>query len=184
MTRIFLTLAVLSNLAIVVAFLLGLNIGDAASADAAVQAAVRFHFQAAIGALVFAALVHAIVLTYFMGTGRWIEETASAYSLSNEWRRENQSLKYRTIPALVGAFFLLVVNGSLGAAVDPGSAVDFREVAGIAGARIHMLVAALALGVNVIVNVLEYGAIQRNGRLIDEVLAEVRRIREERGLPV
>jgi hypothetical protein len=35
-----------------------------------------------------------------------------------------------------------------------------------------------------IVNWFEFLAIDQNGKLVEEVLAEVRRMREERGLPV
>src|ERR1700690_3195758 len=72
MVRIFLPLAALSICSLVFAMILGLTIDD--PKVLAAQAGVQYHFLAALAALVFATLVHAIVLTYFMGTGRWIEE--------------------------------------------------------------------------------------------------------------
>ena len=43
-------------------------------------------------ALVFTTLVHAIVLTYFMGTGRWLEETCRAYHLRDEHQARSRDL--------------------------------------------------------------------------------------------
>ena len=66
--------------------------------------------------------MHAVVLTYFMGSGRWIEETSQAYRLPATFYAENQSLKYRVVPAIVGCFALLLVTGGLGAASGNSSA--------------------------------------------------------------
>ena len=71
-----------------------------------------------------------------------------------------------------------------GAAVDPGSSVNFRGWAGFSGPMIHFLLASMTLGANVIVNYLEYQTISRNNRLINQVMNEVRQMRIERGLPV
>ena len=47
---------------------------------------------------------------------------------------------------------------------------------------IHMLLACASLLVNALVSFLEYQTIQRNGRLIEEIMTSVRAIRQERGL--
>ncbi len=113
-----------------------------------------------------------------------MEETASAYSLPNHWRRENQSLKYRILLAISGAIVLLVATGAFGTAADPASPVGFQGWVGLSAATIHLLSASTMVAVNLLVNVWELQAIQRNGQLIEEVLDEVKRIRTERGLPV
>ncbi len=184
MKRIFLTLVILSSLLLAATFALGLVIDDPSVATTAVQAGVQYHFLTAAASLFFAALVHAIVLTYFMGTGRWLEETGNAYGLESRFRAENVSLKSRVIPGMCGCLVLLVISGATGAAVDPASSVSFQGWAGIPGATIHFLIVSLSVGVNLIVNLIEYQYIDRNNRLVDEVLAQVRVIREERGLPV
>lgn len=180
MVRIFLTLACVSTLLLIAAFVLGASIEDAKALDHAVD----YHFLTALGALVFASLVHAIVLTYFMGTGRWIEETSTAYRLPSEYHQRNRSLKYRTVPWMVLCFGLLLLTGCLGAAADPGSPVQFRGWFGMSGATTHFAAAVLTLTANVLVNVREFRSIDQNGQIVNEVLADVRRIREERGLPV
>jgi hypothetical protein len=167
-----------------VAFVLGLKVGDAADASTTGLAAVRWHFLTSLGALVFAALVHAIVLTYFMGTGRWIEDTTNAYQLGDRWRLASRALKSRAIPAMMAALLLLVLAGASGAGVDPAATVRFAGWAGISGGTIHLIAATAAIATNLAVNGLEVAVIAQNGRLIDEILGEVKRMREERGLPV
>jgi len=184
MNRIFLPLCGLSVLLLVIAFVLGLQIGDLKIPDRAVQAAFARHFLTALGALCFATLVHAIVLTYFMGTGRWIEETSQAYQLQATFHQDNQRIKYRLVPAIVACFLLLLATGAFGAAADPGSPVQFAGAWGLTAARWHQTIAILTLVANLAVNYWEYIALFRNGEIVDGVLAEVRRIRLEKGLAV
>ncbi len=163
---------------------LGLSIDDPKVVDEAVQAGVQYHFLAALSALVFATLVHAIVLTYFMGTGRWIEETSNAYRLGPELYERSTTIKYRTIPAMVGCFLLLIVTGALGAAADPASPMQSQGWMGASAATIHLCAAVFTALMNVAVNYLEFRALERNGEIVEQVLAEVRRIRLEKGLAV
>jgi len=182
--RTFLTLCIISAVFLVVAFLMGTLIDDPKVATREVQRWVQYHFLAALTALMFATLVHAIVLTYFMGTGRWLEETSLAYKLSPEFHAESQRLKSRTTFAMLFAFLMLLATGALGAAADPGSAVRFQGGLGLTPAQWHFTVATITLIVNLAVNSAEFQAITRNGELVEAVLSEVRRIRTEKGLAV
>jgi hypothetical protein len=182
--RIFATLAVFSNVLMLVAFGLGWTIGDAASRDLTVQQHVAWHFLTAVGALMFAALVHAILLTYFMGTGRWLEETSQAYSLGTQYAAEGKSLKYRTLPWMAVALLLLITTGGFGAVADPASPAGLNGIAGISAATVHFLTASFTIAVNAVINLLEYSAIDRNSQIIQTVLDDVHRIRREKGLPV
>jgi hypothetical protein len=177
-------LALLGTVTLVIAMVLGLSIDDPMVATAAVQAGVQYHFLTALAALCFATLVHAIVLTYFMGTGRWIEETSNAYRLPAEFHTRSQSIKYRTIPAMVGAFLLLLCTGALGAAADPAAPMQFKGWLGMTPATWHLSSAIVTVLANIGVNYLEFRALERNGEIVDQVLAEVRRIRMEKGLAV
>lgn len=182
MKRIFLTLAIFSNIVLAAAFALGVRIDDPKLASSVSD--VSWHFLTALGALVFASLVHAIVLTYFMGTGRWMEETTAAYRLDERWQRGCQSLKYKTIPGMITCLTLLILTGALGGAADPAAPSGFGELWGVPASTFHFALAATTLLANLLVNVYEYQALRTNGRFVEEVLAEVRRIRQERGLPV
>ncbi len=184
MTRIFLSLAICSNLTLLAALGLGLTIGDATQRIAAVQSRVAVHFLTGVAALVFAVLVHALVVTYFMGTGRWLEETCNAYRLGNSWQQASREVKWKLYPAMVTSLLLLIGTGALGGAADPASAVGFRGIGSLSAAQVHLWFAAATLAVNLAVNVGEYAALRRNGQLVTAVLGEVRRIRVERGLDV
>jgi len=184
MTRIFSTLATLSNIGLILALWLGFEIGDASVRESAVQSRVGVHFLAGVAALVFAVLVHALVITYFMGTGRWLEETSHAYRLGDSWRVRSRDCKWRIYPALVASLLLLILTGALGGAADPASAVGFKGIGPLTAAEVHRYAAIVALVFNAAVNFYEYLALRRNGILVNEVLAEVRRIRTEHGLEV
>ena len=182
--RIFLTLCCFSTLTLIIAFGWGLTIEDVYQRDPAVQRNVSNHMLVGMGALTFSILVHAIVLTYFMGTGRWIEETSHAYQLPGDFFNQNRRLKYRTIPAMVVCILLLVCVGAFGGAADPASSVGFKGWGDLTPGTIHMLIALVTFAINLGMNFWEYIALYRNGEVIDAVLAEVRRIRLERGLAV
>jgi hypothetical protein len=181
-TRIFTTLAIFAALATATAFALGMSIGDATQRES--QSMVGYHLLIGLGALIFTSLVHAIVLTYFMGTGRWLEETTTAYHLSWDFFKESKSLKYRTILLMMVCFLLLITTGAFGAASDPASAVGFRGFWGFSGGEVHMTIALITWGVNLAVNAYQYVALSRNGEIIESVMNEVRRIRAEHGLSV
>lgn len=184
MKRIFLTLAIFSTVLLFVAFSLGMSIGDAKDAAAETQRFVGWHLLIALAALVFASLVHAIVFTYFMGTGRWMEETSRAYHLDESFLNESRTLKYRLLPAMSGCLVLLILTGGFGAAADPASPVGFQGWGGIPAATIHFLIAVLLISANLMMNFWEFASISRNSAIVEDVLAQVRKIRIERGLPV
>lgn len=182
MTRIFSTLAILAALVTAAAFVLGMSIEDATQRNSAGM--VGYHLLTGLGALIFTSLVHAIVLTYFMGTGRWLEETTTAYRLSWDFYNESKTLKYRTIMLMLACFLLLVTTGAFGAAADPASAVGFKGFAGLTAAQVHLTIALIMWCVNLGVNVYQFAVLSRNGEIIDAVMGEVRRIRLENGLTV
>ncbi len=163
---------------------LGLMIDDPKVRSVSVQAGVQYHFLMALAALVFATLVHAIVLTYFMGTSRWIEETSAAYRLSSKLYDRSKSIKYQTIPLMIVCFLLLLFTGAMGAAADPASPMQAKGWGSVSAATIHLIAAFSAIVANLFVNWLEFRALEKNGEIVDEVLAEVRRIRLEKGLAV
>ncbi len=163
-------------------FLLGLNIGDPKLLES--QRLVSWHLILALGGLVFAALVHALVLTYFMGTGRWMDDVTKAYQLDDRWRAESQKLKYRVLPVMSLGVVLLLLTVGFGAAADPASRLGTAGFGGLSASTCHLLVALVMVGINFVANVREFQALERNGQLVNEVVGKVREIRLERGLPV
>ena len=181
-TRIFLTLASVSTMLLLTVFFIGLNIGDPKLPDA--QSLISWHMMLALSGLVFAALVHALSLTYFMGTGRWMEDVSKAYQLDAHWRNETKRLKHRTLPLMSLSLLLLLVTIGFGAAADPASKMGFEGWGGLSAGMCHMLTAFATVGVNVFANVREFQAIERNGELVNAVMQKVRELRVARGLPV
>ncbi len=182
MSRIFLSLIFVQTLVLSFAIYRGWNIGDAT--DLAVQDAVSFHMKFGLFAILLCCFCHALLLTYFMGTGRWLEETCHAYDLAPEYRERNIKLKWTAYPAMTICFALLIGMMISGVAADPAAMVGFDSWGSWTAARVHLTVVLFTVTVNLGVNVWEYLAIRRNGELVNAVLARVREIRQERGLEV
>jgi hypothetical protein len=175
-TRIFTSLAVLGNLALLAVFWLGWSIGDdPLSVETRDQMATHFRWALACGPI--ALLVHSVAFTYFMGTGRWIEETSEAYKLGSEFRNQNVRLKYGILPGMMVWFLLLMATGALGAITDPTSNAQMAH-----SKLIHFTLAIATILVNLLVTWAEWRAIAKNGALVDSVMDNVRRIRREKGL--
>lgn len=184
MKRIILVLVLLSSALSCTALGVGLSIKHAKTESRESEmAAVNSHMGIALFALIGAALVHSLVLTYFMGTSRWMEETTKAYSLAPERMEESSALKYRMIITMTVCLFLLIFTGALGAAAGAGAFKGFPSY-NITAGTVHFTIAALTITLNLIVNIQEYQAIGRNTRMIEDVMVDVRRIRTEKGLPV
>ncbi|MEY3460171.1 MAG: hypothetical protein RL215_3328 [Planctomycetota bacterium] len=187
MKRIFLTLAVLAHVCMGVALTLGLQVGDSMSLggrDPIVNARIGNHILIGLGALTGVTMVHALVFTWFMGTGRWIEESSRAYGLSNEFHRRSQKLKYAVLPGIMISFLMVLGTGCLGAVADPATVASLQTTTGISDSSLHFFSAVGTWVANLLINVMQYFRISGNSSVVEAVLAEVRRIRLERGLPV
>ncbi|MFO1021643.1 MAG: hypothetical protein U0903_13245, partial [Planctomycetales bacterium] len=180
--RIFLVLMICCFFSLTAALLLGLNIGDPALRST--QGKVSLHMLTGLSALIFNVLLHAIVLTYFMGTSRWLEETSLAYELPMTQFAESRRMKLQVISAMSFCILLLIITGGFGGAADPASTVGFKGWFGLSPGTIHMAVALITWMINLCTNLWEYLAIARNGELVHQVLTEVKRIRLEHGLEV
>jgi hypothetical protein len=183
MKRIFLTLTIISTVLLIGAFVAGLEIGDPHSVSPETRRWMSYHLLTSVAALIFAALVHAVLLTYFMGTSRWMEEARLAYKLDVRWNAENRQLKYRAIALMAACVLMLILNIPVGAlAVDRGS---WMLPGGyeLSPSHAHLVFAAVTIVINLAVNLVEYKAIASNAGLIGKVVQEVRRIRQEHGLP-
>lgn len=182
MKRTFLVLMTMGLLSLAVAFFLGWAVGDPALRTS--QGRVGSHLLAGMGAVLLNIMVHAIALTYFMGTGRWLEETTNAYQLDFSMYAESKRMKYRVVLSMTACMGMLIVTGGFGAAADPASTVGFQGWGGVPPGTVHMLIALTTVCLNLGVNLAEYSAIARNGELVNKVLADVRAIRLAKGLEV
>jgi hypothetical protein len=122
-TRIFPTLASLSLMLYAAAIVLGLSIGDLYARPVA-ESTLAWrgrHMLTGVAAALAVVFVECIVVTYFIGTGRWCKEVTEAYGLPPEDLAESTRLKRRTFPLALAAMLTVVGVGSLGAASDPGT---------------------------------------------------------------
>jgi hypothetical protein len=131
------------------------------------------HFLAGLSAAMFTLLVHCLIFTYFLGTGRWVKEVKLAYDLPDyPLPRLTRDLKRRVFPPALFAMLTAIATGAAGAAAQ----VEVWRW------EIHATLATLTLLVNLWAFRIEYRCLQINVGVLDEVMGEVDRLRSERGL--
>ncbi|HEV3203293.1 MAG TPA: hypothetical protein VGY77_02870, partial [Gemmataceae bacterium] len=78
MTRIFTTLASLTGMALVAAFGFGLASWLRSSSQNPADSLYLVHFILGLFSSIGTLLVHCMIFTYFLGTGRWVKEVKLA----------------------------------------------------------------------------------------------------------
>jgi hypothetical protein len=187
MIRIFTTLALVSIAALVATLLLGFSIGDLNDPDLRhsdqlprLVNLAMVHKMSGLASALIVVLVNSIVVTYFVGTGRWCKEVVEAYSLDLDLVRRSVTIKRRTFPWAVMAMLAIVGVSALGAAADPGRMQPGTEHWAIP----HLIGALAGIGFIAWAFVIEAQRIREQQDVISLVLREVKRIRDERGLDV
>lgn len=138
------------------------------------------HRLLGIGTGLVVVLVNSIVVTYFIGTSRWCKEVSETYRLEPTLVRRSTMLKRKTFPWAVTGMLTVVGVIALGGAADPGSGrsgTEFWVTPHLLGALTGLLIIAYTFFI-------EWRNIAANHVVIADVLVEVKRIREERGLEV
>ena len=167
MTRIFTTLAAVDGLLLLAAFADGVlsRLGFSA---------YLVHFWVGLSAVLVNLLVHCLIFTYFLGTGRWVKEVALAYRLPDEpLPRLTRELKRQTFPPALFAMLIAIATAAAGTAAQLG---DWPWQA-------HATLAVFTLFINLWAFTVEFRNVRTNAGVIERVLEEVDRIRAERGLP-
>jgi hypothetical protein len=179
MTRILATLSILSLALLFAALTMGLSVDDLyAAPSAATLRLATIHRLTGIAAALAVVFVESVVITYFVGTSRWCKEVTETYRLDAGRVAEANRLKRRAFAvALVG---MLAVVGiiALGGAADPAT--------GRAGTRawtvFHL---SAAMGGAALIAWTYFAAWQyvwQNHTIIERIVADVAKIRRERGL--
>ena len=76
------------------------------------------HFSAAVFTTLFTCLVHSIVFTYFIGTGKWFKEEVGKGRLkAEEWLPQTKKFKMQTSPPALFSILLVLAVAILGASV-------------------------------------------------------------------
>lgn len=162
----------------------------AGEAFAAPRRNLTLHFYLGVASSLLAILVCSISVTYFIGTSRWCREVAETYQLSPEFVRRSDLLKRRTFPyALLGIFTVIFIV-ALGGLSDPS--IPWRRAfetekdwfnamfPPASMVNIHYIAAMVGLLILAFAFFVQACRIAANYAIIDEILAEVQRIRSER----
>jgi hypothetical protein len=180
MTRIFPMLASLSLMLMAVALVLGFTIGDLYAVPRPDETSTWYsrHMLTGVAAALAVVLVESIAVTYFIGTSRWVKEVTETYRLPTADLVESTRLKRRTFPWCVIGMLTVVGVGALGASSDPGTGrPDTQSMAGV-----HQIAALAGLCVVAWTYYRAWLNIVANQDVIARIVAQVGRIRLERGL--
>ena len=124
--------------------------------------------------------LHCLIFIYFLGTGRWVKEVAIAYGIPDDpLPKETRELKRKAFPPALFAMLIPIATAAAGMA-------QYRAVDPKPGEWVvilHLGLAVLTLLINFWAYRVEHRCVKRNAELIQEVMVEVERIRQERGLP-
>jgi hypothetical protein len=179
-TRIFAILALFAVMFVAATLLLGLSLGDIRTDRSLdTQRWATVHRLSGITAGFLIVLVNSIVVTYFIGTSRWVKEVVETYRLDTNFIRRSTALKRRTFPWAVAAMLVIVGVVALGGAADPGAHPGSEQ-----WTQPHLIGSILGLAFIAWASVAEWNRIYANHQVIEEVMNEVRRVRAERGLDV
>ncbi|GIW80069.1 MAG: hypothetical protein KatS3mg105_1876 [Gemmatales bacterium] len=174
MTRIFSTLAAVNGLLLVSAFAVGTVSKLAGSLRNPSDPTFMIHFWLGLAAAIVTLLVHCLIFTYFLGTGRWVKEVGLAYQLPDAvLPRQTRELKRSTFPPALAAMLVTIATAAAGSGAQM-QAWPWQA---------HALLATLTLFVNFWAFRIEFLALKENAQIIDNVLVEVDRIRAKYGLP-
>jgi hypothetical protein len=165
--------------------LLGLSLGDIApNSPPEVLQRARVHRLSGVAAALVVVLVNSISITYFIGTGRWCKEVVDTYSLDRQLIAQSNRLKRSTFPYALLSMLAVVGIVALGGAADPAAALRLAPIAGMDWDQLHLLGAMLGIAFIGYTYFVQWTNIVANRDVIESILAEVRRIRTEKGLEV
>jgi hypothetical protein len=181
MERVFSRVAVFAVALLVATAGLGLWLGDLhGQTDPQVLRWGTVHRLSGVLSALLVVLVNSMAVTYFIGTGRWCKEVVETYALDAEYIDRSKRLKRKSFPFAVLGMLAVVAIVALGGAADPASGRPGTQdwvTPHLVGAI--TLVAAIAWCFQA-----QLPNMRRQQELIGEVLADVRAVREARGLDV
>ena len=146
---------------------------------------MTLHFYLGVASSILVILVNSVTVTYFVGTSRWCKEVAETYDLPSELQFRSTLLKRRTFPWAAAGMLAMVGLAALGGLSDPSIPLNQAQP-GRSAAMVHWhyLAAMGILAFSAVIFAVQALKIGENYEAIQEILAEVQRIRTEKGLPV
>jgi hypothetical protein len=156
------------------------DIRDRTNANAQRRATVhRLLGTASAMVIVF---VNSLVVTYFIGTARWVKEVAEPYKLDRSLVARAQMLKRRVFPFALAHMLMAVGVSALGAASDPAASLQLQPPGGVSWTMLHLLAACAGLLLLIWGSLHQAAAVGAQHEVIEEVLRQVAAIRRQRGL--
>ena len=127
------------------------------------SSATQWHPLAGVAAVLICVCTHCIVFTYFIATAKWIQHAVSVRGLDEALVAPTRSFKVLAFPAA-----LLAMAATFATAISGAGSVNY-----LVWPVWHHVLSWSALAVNVLVALIEYRAIVRNGRLIDDIIERI-----------
>lgn len=138
----------------------------------------EWHRLLGIATAIVVILVNSIVVTYFIGTGRWCREVSETYRLDPCFVDESGSLKWRAISWSFVCTAAVVTTVALGGSADP--AATGRLDRGPVWAEAHFIAALVAVAVVAYCFYVQWIKVGENAEIIAGIMAAVRRKQAER----
>jgi hypothetical protein len=174
MKRIFTAFAMLHGLALTASVLSGTVSKLNGGVLRPYEPTYKLHFLLGLATAVLTLLLHCLIFTYFLGTGRWVKEVGLAYGLPDALLpRQTRELKRRAFPPALFAMLITIAT----AAAGQGAQLEVWPWG------VHATLAGLTLIINGWAYIVEYRCLSENTAVLDAVMQEVDRIRAEQGLP-
>jgi hypothetical protein len=139
------------------------------------------HMLLGIASALVTLLVCSVSITYFVGTSKWFKEVVETYKLDPRYVEQSGRIKRRSFRWSVSGALAIVLVVGLGAASEPTWANAENSPLFVLP---HYVASLVAVGFLLLSFYMQATALAENGRLIETVMGDVRRIRAERGLAV
>ena len=174
MIRIFSVLAIANAIGLALSFGFGLASMMRGSLTNSADQTFMVHFLCGLFTAVATLLVHCLIFTYFLGTGRWVREVSIAYDLPDSpLYKTTRTLKRKTFPPALFAMLGTIATSAAGA----GRQLQDWPY------QVHFVGAFVAIGLNLWAYWVEWRSLKLNEQILLDVYREVDRVRAERGLP-
>jgi hypothetical protein len=167
MHRIFLSLAASNAVLLLVTFVLGFIAQAAGGPRSGPRTWMDLHFLHGLLSTITTVLVHSIVFTYFLGTGKWVKEVCRVYGLPEWVWAQAIKNKRKAFPFEMWGMVFIGLSAWMGAGAHArGWPPEW-----------HLGLAAWALAFNFGAFAVEYVAIVAQARLLLEVKDQADRLR-------
>lgn len=174
MIRIFSVLAAANAIGLIASFTFGMISMVRGSLKTPDDPIFMIHFLCGLFTAVATLLVHCLIFTYFLGTGRWVREVTLAYDLPDEpLYKTTRELKRSTFPPALFAMLAVMAAAAFGA----GRQLQDWPY------QLHLYGSIVAIGINFWAYVIEIRGLRKTAEVLDGIYREVDRVRAERGLP-